>query len=420
MRRGLVVGLSMVVIGAVTASVSAGSGTSSPIVAAWTQLGPSNIEVARVVVSRGGCPTLTLRSAGGSRSLPMTVRARPDSSFADMVCEAAIPPGTTVASVPGHALPLASKEFRRIALVGDTGCAISKDQDCNDATAWPFAKVAVSIASEHPDLIIHLGDILYRNTKSVCPAGCSAKIDADFFTPAGPMLAAAPLVMVRGNHEAYGADCTGWFRYFAFASAVGTCTPSQRFTPPYKVALTPHRELVVLDTSAAPDNESKYIPEYSNELKQANTLATQPAWLISHVPLWDVAKGKGIEAGPAILERALERLGTPLSPNFRMVISGHLHQFEYLSFTTQVPAQLILGDGGTKMSKAIPIQPGTVVDRFDKVKVLEGQAESVFGYGVIQLKTTGTPTANPKSVTIKMVDGSVYKTCSLHRYHLHC
>jgi hypothetical protein len=47
-------------------------------------------------------------------------------------------------------------------------------------------------------------------------------------------------------------------------------------------------------------------------------------------------------------------------------------------------------------------------------------AKSIFGYGVIQLKNKDTPNANPKSVTIKMVDGSVYKACSLNRYHLHC
>jgi hypothetical protein len=233
------------------------------------------------------------------------------------------------------------------------------------------------------------------------------------------MLSAAPLVMVRGNHEAYGADCAGWFRYFAFASAVSSCTLRQRFTPPYKIKLTAHRELIVLDTSDAPYNAKSDIPEYKNELAQANALVKQPAWLISHVPLSDVAK-KGIEAGPAILEQALKSLGTPLSPNFRMVISGHLHQFEYLSFTTPVPAQLILGNGGTQMSKAIPVLPNTVVDMYDNVKVLEGLAQSIFGYGLIQLKNKDSPDANPKSATIKNVNDTVYRTCSLHRYHLHC
>ena len=434
MRRAFVVGMSVVVIVVVAASVSAARGASSPIVAAWTQLGGSNLQVARVVVSSGGCPTLRLRSTAGPSLVVMKPRAVPDPpAFTDTVCQADIPAGTTEASVPGHQLPVASKELRRIALVGDTGCASKKGQNCNDPNpskkGWPFAKVASSIAAERPDLIIHLGDILYRHLNSDCQEGCSAGIDDDFFTPAAPMFAAAPLVMVRGNHEAYGDnDCVGWFRYFAFGPSVEKCTPSQRFTRPYKINLTAHHELIVLDTSFAPDKQCKPEPDkpseciapYREEFGQANTLATQPAWLISHVPLWDVAGGKGIEGGPGILEQAL---GKPdnLSPNFRMVISGHLHQFEYLSFepstTTPVPAQLILGNGGTQMSNAIPIAPGTAVD---DVTVQEGYAKSTFGYGIIQLDNNDTSSADPKSIAIKKVDGSAEKTCSLHGYKLGC
>lgn len=438
MRRACVVGLSVGVIVAVAASVSAASGRSSPIVAAWTQLGPSNRQDARVVVSGGDCPMLSLRSARGKSSVRMDVRADFGSNglaFTDKVCQAEMPAGTTEASVPGHRLPLASKELRRIALLGDTGCANKKGQDCNDPNAnakgWPFAKVASSIASKHqPDVIIHLGDILYRHFKSDCQEGCSAGIDADFFTPAAPMLAAAPLVMVRGNHEGYdNNDCVGWFRYFAVGPAlrpgVTDCTSEERFTSPYSIDLTAHQKLIILDTSFAPDKQcelepkSECVEKYREAFEKANELATRPAWLISHVPLWDVAGGKGIEGGPNKLELAL--VGQRLSPNLRMVISGHLHQFEYLSFeptaTTLVPAQLILGNGGTYMSDAIPVMPGTAVD---DVRVKEGYAESRFGYGVIQLENNERSSADPKSIKIKKVDGSPDKTCSLHRYELQC
>ncbi len=64
--------------------------------------------------------------------------------------------------------------------------------------------------------------IEYREDE--CPAGntgCAgspsgygwAPWNADFFAPAAPLFAAAPWVMVRGNHE----DCSrageGWFRF---------------------------------------------------------------------------------------------------------------------------------------------------------------------------------------------------------------
>jgi hypothetical protein len=83
-----------------------------------------------------------------------------------------------------------------------------------------------------------------------------------------------------------------------------------------------------------------------------------------------------------------------------MVISGHLHQFEYLIFSTQVPAQLILGNGGTKMSKLIPTIPCTAMVHpctvIDNLHVLSGQAKDKFGYGVIQLENEDTTPADPE------------------------
>ena len=62
----------------------------------------------------------------------------------------------------------------------------------------------------HPDLVVHVGDYHYR--ENACPAGdagCSTSPwgygwdawDADFFTPAKRLLAVAPWIVVRGNHE---------------------------------------------------------------------------------------------------------------------------------------------------------------------------------------------------------------------------
>ena len=76
----------------------------------------------------------------------------------------------------------------------------------------PFAALATAAAALKPDLVIHLGDYLYRETP--CPAsfaGCAgspygdnwAAWNADFFVPGAPLLAAAPWIVIRGNHE----DC---------------------------------------------------------------------------------------------------------------------------------------------------------------------------------------------------------------------
>ena len=85
----------------------------------------------------------------------------------------------------------------------------------------PFPRWPAAAAKFKPDLVIHVGDYLYR--ESACPPGnqgCAGSPwgdnwttwKADFFDPAAPLLAAAPIVLVRGNHE----DCKragpGWTR----------------------------------------------------------------------------------------------------------------------------------------------------------------------------------------------------------------
>jgi hypothetical protein len=93
-------------------------------------------------------------------------------------------------------------------------------QACNDPEAWTFAEVARAAAAAHPDLVLHVGDYHYR--ENACPeghAGCAGSPwaygwdawDADFFTPAAPLLAAAPWVMVRGNHEECARAGQGWW-----------------------------------------------------------------------------------------------------------------------------------------------------------------------------------------------------------------
>ena len=60
---------------------------------------------------------------------------------------------------------------QRIVVLGDTGCRLKGAalQACNDPAQWPFPQLAAAAASLKPDLVIHVGDYLYR--ESACPAG---------------------------------------------------------------------------------------------------------------------------------------------------------------------------------------------------------------------------------------------------------
>ena len=123
----------------------------------------------------------------------------------------------------GCRFPLLPNEIKQIVVIGDTGCRLKGTftQDCNDPVKWPFAVVARLAAARRPDLVIHVGDYHYRET--ACPdtqPGCAgsphgdnwAVWQKDFFNPAAPLLAAAPWVLVRGNHELCSRGGHGWFR----------------------------------------------------------------------------------------------------------------------------------------------------------------------------------------------------------------
>ena len=184
------------------------------------------VALARVIVDAGqGCPSLVTEAG----SVAMTARSNPDPArFPVVVCEAVQPFGAA-ARVEGAAvaLPAARRSPERIAVVGDTGCGTW--QDCADPAAWPFARLAEQAAGAGPDLVIHVGDYVYRGTpgtievngvkRGTYNAGNYALEDeycqlrdpyvsqngagsslpdsweawrADFFAPAAPLLSRAP------------------------------------------------------------------------------------------------------------------------------------------------------------------------------------------------------------------------------------
>src|ERR1700693_2442318 len=74
--------------------------------------------------------------------------------------------------------------------------------------------------------------------------------NADFFTPAAKLLAAAPWGFSRGNHEDCERSWRGWFYYLDPRPWNGTC---ERFSSPYLVTLGTF-ELVMLDSASVSAN----------------------------------------------------------------------------------------------------------------------------------------------------------------------
>jgi len=359
---------------------------------AWVQATATGFE-ARLVTTQGACPMLHAQ-AGDS---PMMVRAPADANF-PLVCAAPIAPGAAGVTVAGISLPVPMADPQKILVLGDTGCRIkgAAPQACNDPAAWPFPQLAAAAAQLKPDLVVHLGDYLYR--ESACPPGNAGCADspwgdnwltwqADFYTPAAPLLAAAPIVLVRGNHE----DCTragaGWERLQGPGAAV-SCSLHD---PLYTVALE-GLSLAVLDdaVSGETDLDRAAARTYAEELA---SLRTSPVWLIHHRPTWAAITGPlGIPIGGNLTLMEASRLnaahGAPLiPPGVELMLSGHIHSFESINYTRGVPPQIVAGNGGDSLHITPRNLRGTQFQGHSGVTVADGL--SVGGFGFLLMTKAG-------------------------------
>jgi hypothetical protein len=329
-------------------------------------------------------------------------------------CEAVVPAGHSSANIGGTTLKLPVANPQRILVIADTGCRMSgaSQQNCHDPAGFPFAALAAYEAQFKPDLILHVGDWFYRDTNCVVPAagavaaheyvtGCSNSTSAayepwgdtfdswnhDVFFPGNTLLAAAPWVMARGNHESCGRGARGWFALLdprpfnlaqvTCAGGAGAATVTTGavytgdFTPSYIVpaGLT---NILVHDSSYANDSavDTNMAKNYDYDLTAL--LAAVPSnsynMYATHKPTYGLVSG-GTDlpslsgptntggdfteqytfSGNATANSAFS--GGTVPYKIAMFVSGHIHQFEYVNFNdyTHFAPQLIVGVGGTNL-----------------------------------------------------------------------
>jgi hypothetical protein len=368
--------------------------------AAWVQFGPQGSLQVRALTHAATCPTAELDDS----TVPMTQRAVPSASFPVRSCESVLPAGVRQVEVADRDLAVPTGPPRRIAVLGDTGCRLKKVdgfQACNDPRQWPFARIARSLARYRPDLIIDVGDYLYR--EEPCPAGnpgCAGSPwgrnwdtwAADFFTPAAPALAAAPWLFVRGDHESCARAGEGWFRFLEPRPGV-TCTDA---TDPYAVPLGGLR-LLVMDTVRADDTHPTppIVQDFARQFSALSHEAGDDAWLLSHRPLWGlVPSGTGLQVFNATLQQASNNT---LAPGVQLVLTGHIHLAEVLSFGGSRAPQVVAGIGGTLL---LPDIDQDVVGMDVAGAVLTSATiTSAHGFLTFERKTAGW------SATIRDVNG---------------
>jgi hypothetical protein len=382
---------------------------------AWVELGERGTVHARIVVGDpASCPSIEI----DGKSKLMTLRAPVPEGFRP-ACEALVPTQAKTATVAGQSLSLPKQDSSRILVMGDTGCRIkgARVQDCNNPELWPFETVAKRAASEHPDLVIHVGDYLYR--EDACPPESRTKCSgtpsgdrwetwtADFFTPAAELLRAAPWAFARGNHEDCKRSWRGWFYYLDPRPwSAQSCAD---FTAPYEISRA-NPPIVIVDSSAASEDAmpEERVDAYS---RQFRSIHVKHGWLVAHHPILGVRSG-GDKSGPIPVSEGLQKAWIKASPmGVDAILGGHTHLFELLTFGN-LPIQIVAGIGGTQLSAPIPTQfQGLAVGNFT---VMSGQSRVEFGYALM------SKTAQMWDLSLKNAAGQVLVDCAINGRQASC
>ena len=406
---------------------------------------------ARAITQGTSCPQITIDGKSQAMSVRAPAVTQVDTSpkystgskttpwksdFNVLTCEFKVPDGAKTAIVNGQALKLinGSSTINRVVVIGDTGCRIKGPaafgspsgagdplQDCTDDRAWPYKRIAAAAASFNPDLILHNGDIHYREGIPAgveSPAGVAgtaknedflqqkgltntitygwAAWQEDFFKPSGPLLAAAPWGITRGNHESCFRAATGWFHFldprpfpanepkFSFAYDPNTCND---YIDPVTMTLN-DLQIVLLDNSgmqstpgANSNTQGWTHGDHIRMARQLNAVSAQAAskdtskvtWIVTHKPMFAFSGGSGqatpntwqyqkaiAASGVSGVETYLGANGT-LPANAQMMHAGHVHGWQMLSFpaSTNLPTSFLNGVGGDTLESGFVIDTAT-------------------------------------------------------------
>jgi hypothetical protein len=401
--------------------------SASELESVFTVQAPQGQWVVRAITHAAQCPGIAW---DGQSPVPMQVRApqatlpvRSDSAQADSKpsvfdvtsCEATWPAKAQSAQIAGQVVPSPPKQIHRILIVADTGCRMKASENsfqaCNDDEKWPFAQIARSAAQLKPDLVVHIGDVHYR--ESPCPegnAGCAKASwgygwDAwrdDFFKPAAPLLSVAPWLFVRGNHESCFRAGQGWFRFvdaLPWTAARNCNDPANDaygdFSEPFTASISDNAQFIVFDSSkssgkAYSASDAAFV-KYQAQLQTVAQLAKgkPESFFINHHPLLAAAPTKDPQKFKAGGSSGLQSVFETVVPErlfpagVTVAMHGHVHLFEALSFKSNHPVSLVLGNSGSLNEGHAPsaIAP---TDRIYKNALVDNYAaRSEYGFATL-------------------------------------
>jgi hypothetical protein len=372
MRCRSAVAIALMLAAAVPAATNAKSAAPQVTYVVLGAQGP----IARAIYAEAtACPSIKV----DGKDEPMNARMGDRTAFPMLVCEFLVPAKTKKLELDGKKLPLPPDTLGSVAVIGDTGCRVKdsnadddhdEPQDCDEVSAWPFSQLAASVAKRKPDVLVHVGDYIYRE---VAPYGDNWDTwMLDFFKPAKPLLEAAPWIATRGNHEICCRNGQGFMLFLDTTLAQDQKPAACKDLLDPIIATVGGQQFIVVDSSFAPDelptdtkmckapNPAQDCPETGCT---ANTYAGQfaamspadNAWLVSHRPVWGFKNKSFKKDNPlnATLQAGLTKWNGLLPDGFTLAVAGHIHVWEALSFDDKRSPQFILGNGGTSLGHEI-------------------------------------------------------------------
>jgi len=455
-----------------------------PIV--YVIFGPGGTPLARAVVPRGAsCPALAALDEVSAKLLAnasVGLRAKGTEempfAFPVRVCEVQLPRNlpASSATLGGRPLPAITSSPSTYALIGDTGMRVKPKnlgtcaklsheklygiKQCAEtvpfdpklveghyqATAeWPLESIMDRAAEEEPDVVVHVGDYLYRQGPCAQGKGCEDINNAtdvsvpgmwgdnwhgwfaDFFEPSAALLASAPWIVLRGNHESCGRAGHGFFMFLdpRPLPAEWTADYCIERTDMYAVPFE-HEQFLVVDDNFVEDvdiDDFNYCPQtggavqgkalslsryddkeqsksrtgieeeigyFAAQFRMLEVASQSHAtnFYLGHHPLLAVVCYKGqyanvdwtlqqaLAANPAVLDRV------------SAAITGHVHFFQGLVFENHsLPMSLVVGNGGTLLDGIRLAESASVdgLEAFGGSKVQRSfSAGGIFGFSAMR------------------------------------
>jgi Calcineurin-like phosphoesterase len=411
--------------------------------------------IIRSVTSAQECPSITwdnqtkqqLQLRVGPQLIPLRKKADGvPSDFPVRTCEITWPKNVSSAVINQQTIYPLKTEINTVFILADTGCRLKAAdnayQDCNDNNKWPFEKIVKAAAQFKPDVVIHIGDIHYR--ESPCPLGQEGCKNspwgygfdtwkADFFDPAKKLLDTTPWIFVRGNHESCQRAGQGWQRFIdplPWTEARSCNDPKNddigNYSSPFAVSLGKAAQFIVFDSANIPsknlDADSFAYKTYAKQIQQADQIASQKSFNIfaNHHPISIVVpvKGKSGQNELILRQNSLTSVMQTfhqdqlLSTSFNATLHGHIHTAQAIEYQLNRPVSLISGNGGSALEFDTKQSIAPTAKQKSDLKVNYFQSYLDFGFATL---TRHDPTGLSWLYTAYDVNSKLIFQCLLGR-----